>query len=180
MSGEPHGVRRDPLFDIRGKVALVTGGARGIGAFISEGLVRAGVGVLVASRDAEAAETFAAGMAGLGDCTGVYSDLLAPDGAQRLADAVLEQSPRLDILVNNSGVTSRAPLESFTEQDLDSVMDLNVKAAFFLTAVLAPLLREAATASDPSRVVNISSMPPSAPMTIMPMPKWPARQRSII
>lgn len=148
----------DALFDIRGKVGLVTGGARGIGAFVTEGLVRSGVKVFVASRDAEAGEALASRLSHVGECISLTCDLLAPGAAAQLSKAVLAQTPRLDILVNNSGSFHRAEFDAFPEAGWDSVMDLNVKAAFFLTQALAPALRESATEQDPARVVNISSI----------------------
>lgn len=146
----------EDLFDLQGRTALVTGGARGIGAFIAEGLARAGVRVFVTSRDDAAAQAMAKQLGR--DCVGLSADLLRMEDLDRLAQQVESRTPRLDILVNNSGAFCRAPLESYPEAGWDDVMDLNVKAAFFLTQKLQPKLAATSTADDPGRVVNISSI----------------------
>lgn len=148
----------DRLFDIRGKTALVTGGVRGIGLFVAEGLVRSGVKVIVTSRNAAEGEALAARLSEVGECSSLVCDLLAAGAADQLAAAVRARSERLDILVNNSGATYRADIGQFTEAGWDSVMDLNVKSAFFVTQAMAPMLIASGTARDPARVVNMSSI----------------------
>ena len=148
----------DSLFDISGKVALVTGGARGIGRFVTEGLVRSGVTVFIASRDGEAGNALATELSGIGECHSIACDLLAPGAVEALAHDVMARTPQLDILINNSGSFHKADFDVFPEAGWDTVMDLNVKSAFFLTQALAPALRKAAKPLDPARVVNISSI----------------------
>lgn len=146
------------LFDIAGKTALVTGGARGIGRFIAEGFVRAGVKVTIVSRNAEGAAETAKALSAYGECRSLAFDLQTQAGVEALAAAVLEQSPRLDILVNNSGSFWAAPLDEFPEHGWDDVMDLNLKSPFFLTQKLLPALRAAGSPDDPARVINIGSI----------------------
>lgn len=148
----------DTLFNLAGKVALVSGGARGIGLFATEGLVRSGVKVYVASRDAAACEMIAERLSRHGACVPLPCDLLGPDEVERLATEVMAREPKLDILVNNSGAFHTATLDEFPEQGWDTVLDLNLKAPFFLTQKLLPALRAAASADDPARVINISSI----------------------
>ena len=146
------------LFDLTGKVALVTGGAKGIGAMITEGLVEAGAKVYICSRSAAACEAFAAEMSRKGTCIAMPMDLSAVDNIESVATQLSEAEDHLDILINNSGVSWAAPIDEYPEKGWDKVMNINVKSVFFLTQKLLPLLKKAGTTEDPSRVVNISSI----------------------
>jgi NAD(P)-dependent dehydrogenase (short-subunit alcohol dehydrogenase family) len=146
------------MADLEGKVALVTGGSRGLGEFIAEALVRAGARVYVSSRKADVCDATAAELSAHGECRSLPADLGQMGGVERLAKAVTERESKLDILVNNAGATWGAPIEAFPEEGWDRVMDLNVKSVFFLTQKLLPLLKAAATADDPSRIINIGSI----------------------
>ena len=146
------------LFDLKGKTALITGGSRGLGMFIADGFVRAGVRVIISSRKAEVCEQVARDLSQHGECESVAADLSSMDGVKRLGDAVGERAPKLDILINNAGATWGATIEDFPEAGWDRVMDTNVKSIFFLTQQLLPSLRAAATAEDPARVVNVGSI----------------------
>ncbi|ANY10495.1 SDR family oxidoreductase [Pseudonocardia sp. HH130630-07] len=142
------------LFDVEGKVALVTGGTSGIGEMIARGLAEAGARVYVAGRKAAAC---AAAEADYG-ATGIPADLSSEQECLRLAAEIAEREDGLDLLVNNAGATWGAPLEEFPAHAWDKVLDLNVKAPFFLTRALLPLLEGAATPDDPARVINIGSI----------------------
>jgi NAD(P)-dependent dehydrogenase (short-subunit alcohol dehydrogenase family) len=146
------------LFDVAGKTALVTGGSRGIGLMIADGLVRAGARVIISSRKADDVTAAAAGLAQHGDCEAVRGDVSTPEGARQLADETRSRMPALDILVNNAGVTWGAPLEEFPQSGWDRTMHTNVEGIFHLTVALLPALREAASAEDPARVINIGSI----------------------
>ncbi|MFK7982719.1 MAG: SDR family oxidoreductase [Saprospiraceae bacterium] len=146
------------LFSLEGKVALVTGGAKGIGAMITRGLVESGVKVYISSRSAEACSAFAVEMSQYGTCIALPTNLLDVENIEALATALGERENQLDILVNNSGATWGAPIESFPEAGWDKVMDLNVKSVFFLTKSLLPLLKAGGNQADPSRIINISSI----------------------
>jgi len=139
------------LFSLQGKRALVTGGSRGIGLEIARGFVAAGVEVTISSRKVDAV---AAAAQELG-CRGIPADLSTPDGCRALA---AEIDGPLHVLVNNAGVTWGAPLEEFPDSGWDKVLDTNVKGVFHLTVALLPRLREAASAGDPARVLNIGSV----------------------
>ena len=144
------------LFSIEGKTAVVTGGSRGIGLMIARGFVDAGARVYVSSRKADACDAVAAE---LGDrCISAPADLSTMDGVEQLAGVVSENEPKLDILVNNAGAAWGASFDAFPESGYDKVMDLNVKAIFFLTQKLLPLLRKAGSPEDPARVINIGSI----------------------
>jgi len=148
------------LFSIEGKTALVTGGSRGIGEMIAAGFLANGAKVYVSSRKADVLEATAGRLAEEygGECTALPADLSSVAGTEELAGALAEREERLDILVNNAGATWGAPLDEFPESGWDKVMDTNLKGIFFLTQKLLPLLRGAATAEDPARVINIGSI----------------------
>jgi NAD(P)-dependent dehydrogenase (short-subunit alcohol dehydrogenase family) len=150
----------DPLFDISGKVALVTGGTSGIGLMIARGLVARGVKTYVSGRDAEKTAQIAADIAteAGGACIGLAADLADRGGPQALADALAAREAKLDLLVNNAGANATGSLSDMTVEDWDLVLDVNVRAAFFLTRALLPLLKASASAEDPARIVNLGSI----------------------
>jgi len=148
----------DSLFSLSGKTALVTGGAKGIGRMISEGLLQAGARVYISSRSADDCVVAAEEMSALGECQAFPHDLSGLEGIEALVADIQQAGHGLDILINNSGATWGAPLEEFPESGWDKVMDLNVKSPFFLIQKLLPLLKAAASSDDPARVVNISSV----------------------
>lgn len=146
------------LFDVEGKIALVTGGSRGIGLMIAEGLVEAGVKVYISSRKREVCDREAARLSDKGVCISVPADLSSQDGVIELAEAIKNQESKLDILVNNAGATWGATFEDFPDKAWDRVLNLNLRAPFNLTQQLFPLLKEAGTDEDPARVINIGSI----------------------
>lgn len=155
------------LFGVRGKVALVTGGTRGIGLMIAEGLVRAGARVYVASRKVEACEASEEQLAPFGECVALPCDLRDVAGCKALASAIREREEKLHILVNNAGLTWSLPLAEFTEKAWDRVVDLDVKSPFFLTQELLPQLRAAASPEHRASIVNITSVNGIRPSGLM-------------
>jgi NAD(P)-dependent dehydrogenase (short-subunit alcohol dehydrogenase family) len=148
----------ESLFSVAGKVAVVTGGSRGIGAMIASGLVRAGCRVYITARKREACDAKAAQLSAYGECVSVPVNLATPEGVGQLMDLLTEREERLHILVNNAGATWGAPLEEYPLEAFDKVWNINVKAPFELTVRCLPLLRAAASAADPARVINIGSI----------------------
>jgi len=148
------------LFDIRGKVALVTGGSRGIGEMIAAGFLASGAKVYISSRKADVCVATAARLQAEhgGECIALPANLSDVEGCEALADAIALKESKVDILINNAGVSWGAPLDEFPELGWDKVMDTNVKGVFFLTQKLLPLLRASATPEDPARVVNVGSI----------------------
>ncbi|KFU76705.1 NAD(P)-dependent dehydrogenase, short-chain alcohol dehydrogenase family [Amycolatopsis lurida] len=146
------------LFDLSGKVALVTGGTRGIGMMIARGLLQAGARVVISSRNADTCTEAQHLLAEFGDVRAIPADLSRHAECQRLADLVKAESERLDILVNNAGAMWREPLETFPDEAWDTVLDLNLKSPFWLVQALLPALRRAGTADDPARIINIGSI----------------------
>jgi NAD(P)-dependent dehydrogenase (short-subunit alcohol dehydrogenase family) len=148
----------NPLFDVSGKVVLVTGGCRGIGEMIARGFVEAGAVVFISSRKAEVCRELAAELSHAGSCTAVPADLSSEDGCRRLASEISGDVDRLDVLVNNAGATWGAPMAEYDEKAFERVFALNVKGVFHLTKFLRPLLETGANPDDPSRVINIGSI----------------------
>ena len=146
------------LFSIDGKVALVTGGTRGIGLMIARGFVEAGAKVYVASRKEDAVAAAEQELGEIGEAVGLAADLSTKEGCDALAAAIAEREERLDILVNNAGANWAAPIDEFPDSGWDRVLDLNVKGVFHLTRALLPQLRAAGDADDPARVINIGSI----------------------
>ena len=146
------------LFDVKGKVALVTGGSRGIGEMIAEGFVANGVRTYISARKADACNATAERLSALGECISIPADLSTLDGVRHLAGEIKAREPQLDILVNNAGATWGASIEEFPESGWDKVMDINVKGPFFLTQALLPMLEQAASPDDPARIINIGSI----------------------
>lgn len=146
------------LFSIEGKTALVTGGTRGIGLMMARGLVEAGARVYVSSRKADACAEAAAELSELGECVGIPADLSSEAGCVRLAGEIEGREERLHVLVNNAGANWSEPIETFPESAWDKVLNLNLKAPFFMTRSLLALLERAATDEDPARVINVGSI----------------------
>jgi NAD(P)-dependent dehydrogenase (short-subunit alcohol dehydrogenase family) len=146
------------LFDLTGKVAVVTGGTRGIGLMIARGLLQAGASVYISSRKREAGEAAVAELAANGRVVSVPADLAREEECTRLAAEIGRSEERIHVLVNNAGATWGAPLEEFPASAWDRALDLNLKAPFRLTRAFLPLLEAAGTADDPARVINIGSI----------------------
>jgi NAD(P)-dependent dehydrogenase (short-subunit alcohol dehydrogenase family) len=147
------------LFSLKGKIALITGGSRGIGRMIADGFIAQGARVYISSRKADVCQDTAAELSrGGGTCIALPMDVSTVDGARGLVAAYTAHESSLDILVNNAGAAWLAGFDDFPEKGWDKVMDLNVKSPFFLTQVFAGLLRAAARPDRPAKVINIASI----------------------
>jgi NAD(P)-dependent dehydrogenase (short-subunit alcohol dehydrogenase family) len=146
------------LFNIEGKTALITGGARGLGRMIAEGFVRGGAKVYVTSRDAVELERAVEKLSPMGTCIPLLVQKMSAENLSALAAELARRESRLHVLVNNAGRTWGAPLESFPDSAWADVFAVNVQAPFTLTRALLPLLTAGATADDPARVLNIGSL----------------------
>ncbi len=145
------------LFSLEGKVALVTGGSRGIGKMIVEGFLAAGCAKIYIT--ARKVDEINATVAEFGDkVIGLPGDISNMAGIQQLADQIAEREDKLDILVNNAGAAWGAEFEDFPEVGWDRTMDLNVKTPFFLTQKLHKLLIAGGAGGAPAKVINISSI----------------------
>jgi NAD(P)-dependent dehydrogenase (short-subunit alcohol dehydrogenase family) len=149
------------LFSLKGHVALVTGGSRGIGKMIAGGFLAQGAAkVYITARKAGPCEATAKELTAEygGECIALPIDISGMAGIDMLAAEIKKREPKLDILVNNAGAAWGAEFDEFPESGWDKVMDLNVKTPFFLTKALAAPLRAAATAARPAKVINIASI----------------------
>lgn len=145
------------LFDLRGRIALVTGGYRGIGRMIAEEFVERGVRTYITGRNADGVMKAAEELSAKGECIGIPNDLGTIEGVTELAEAIASRESQLDILINNAGTGWHAPLDEFPEKGWDKTFNLNIKAPFFLTQKLRPLLAKAGSLDRPAKVINISS-----------------------
>lgn len=154
------------LFNVRGRVALVTGGSRGIGYMIAEGLLSAGAKVYICARKQSELDAAVEKLSRLGPCASIVADLGSAEGCEKVCSALNAAEDRLHILVNNAGATWAAQIEEFPRSAFNKLMDVNVTGVFELAKMCLPLLRAAAGAGEPARVINLSSTaglsPPSS------------------
>jgi NAD(P)-dependent dehydrogenase (short-subunit alcohol dehydrogenase family) len=146
------------LFNLNGKIALVTGGSRGIGAMIAEGFVRNGVKTYISSRKSDPCNKKAKELSKYGECISIPADLTDMNEMDKLVTKIKDKETKLNILVNNAGAAWGASFDDFPEIGWDKVMDTNVKSVFFLTQKLVDILEASASTSDPSRIINIGSI----------------------
>ncbi|MBS0411226.1 MAG: SDR family oxidoreductase [Proteobacteria bacterium] len=150
---------RKDLFSLEGRVALVTGGSRGIGKMIAEGFIAQGAKVYISSRkaaqcDAAAEELSRDG----GTCISLPQDLSTVEGCKALAERIAALEPKLDILVNNAGAAWGADFDEFPESGWDKVLNLNLKSPFFLTQALHGALKASGSQDKPAKVIMIASI----------------------
>jgi len=148
----------EKLFSLQGKVALVTGGTRGIGRMISQGLLQAGAKVYITARKADACEQAASELSQYGECIALAADVADSNSRSQLCQKLADLEPQLNILVNNAGSTWGESFEDYPESAFTKLMAVNVTAVFALTRDLTPLLEKSANKEDPARVINIGSM----------------------
>ena len=146
------------LFNLDGKVALVTGGSRGIGAMMAQGLLQAGARVYVSARTAEACRETALELSEFGACEALPADISDAGDRERLVTAIAERHGKLDILINNAGTAWGDVFEDHAIDAFEKVLRLNVAAVFAMTRDFAHLLEAAASPDDPARVINIGSI----------------------
>lgn len=146
------------LFSVAGKTFVVTGGGRGIGFMIAEGLVQSGAKVYISSRNKETIDDAAKQLSAHGECIAIEADLSKEAGNIALAEELGKREERIHVLVNNAGATWGAPLEQYPDSAFDRCFDLNVTGVFHLTRALVPLLEKGAAPGDPARVINIGSI----------------------
>ena len=148
------------LFSVSGKVAIVTGGSRGIGEMIAAGFLANGVKVYITARKEAALIKKAEELATMyeGECIPVPCDLSTMDGMSDFVDFIQSKEEHIDFLINNAGASWGEPYAEYAEKGWDKVMDLNVKSIFYLTQKLTPMLANQASIEDPARVINIGSI----------------------
>ena len=150
------------LFSMNGKVCVVTGGSRGLGYFIAKGFLAAGAKrVYITARKTQdcidAAKQLSELDGAQGECIALPGNLSSMQDIGTLVAELNSRESSLDVLVNNAGTGWLEPLESFSEKGWNRVMDLNVKAPFFLTRELVPLLAQDKAIKNTASVINIGS-----------------------
>jgi NAD(P)-dependent dehydrogenase (short-subunit alcohol dehydrogenase family) len=146
------------MFRLDGKVAVVTGGGRGIGKMIAAGLLRAGATVYLSSRKADDLRVAARELSDLGTVHPLAADLSTSAGVHALTSHLSDRECGIHLLFNNAGANWGAPLEEFPDSAWDKVLAVNVKGVFLLTQALLPLLRAASAPGDPARIINTGSV----------------------
>lgn len=145
----------DPLFSCAGKVALITGAARGLGREFAEGFAARNANVIATDIDGEELTRMAEGIAKSGgQCLAVPGDVSTAGDVQRVVKAGLERFKRIDILVNNAGICQNKAFLDLTEADWDRTMAVNVKGAFLYTQAVLPGMMERGF----GRIIMISSL----------------------
>jgi 3-oxoacyl-[acyl-carrier protein] reductase len=141
---------------LQGKVALITGGSRGIGAAVAQALATAGAAVAVCARNGEAAAATASAIAAQGgQALGVAADVSRAEDAERLVKACLDRFGRLDILVNNAGITRDGLVLRMKDGDWSDVLAVNLNGAFYCArAALRAILKQ----KQSGRIINIGSV----------------------
>ena len=148
----------EELFSVRGKVALVTGGSRGIGEMIARGYVESGAKAYITARNADSCDALARELSRLGECISIPADLSRMDEVERLAAEMQRREKRLDILVNNAGASWGDDFEAFPESGWDKSWTSTSNRCFFLTQRLLKLLEAAGRDDEFARVINIGSI----------------------
>ena len=143
------------MFDLKGKVALVTGGNGGIGLGMAEGLARAGARVVIAARNAEKSAAAVDSLQSLGsDAFALAADVTDEAAVTTLFAQLAERGGRLDILVNNAGTNVRKPVDQLALAEWHKVMDTNLTSAFLCSRAAHPHFKAAGS----GKVINIGSM----------------------
>ncbi|POM61817.1 Glycoside hydrolase [Phytophthora palmivora] len=161
-------LNRSNLFDVKDKVVVITGGGRGIGKMMADGFVQNGAKVYIASRRLDACEATAKELnaKGPGKCIPLEANLLSENGCKELAEQIAKKEKKVDVLINNSGVSWGGDFDHHPEAAWNKVLTVNVTSPFHLTKFLLPLLDAAATSSDAARVINIGSVAGLRPQQI--------------
>ncbi|KZM22276.1 uncharacterized protein EKO05_0011366 [Ascochyta rabiei] len=153
-------LRVSTLYEFSGHVALVTGGATGLGEMAAQAFVQNGATVFIASRKEKElkATTERLNALGPGKCSYIVGDLKNKSGCLAVCDELKKRTDQLTVLVNNTGASWGDDYYDYPEHAWDKLYDLNVKSIFYMTVELEPLLRKGANADSPGRVINIASM----------------------
>jgi len=146
------------LFSLTGKIALITGGSRGIGRMIAQGFLQAGAKVYITARKKADCEETAKELSSFGPCTAIPTDISTAEGRATLLKAYCEKEDKLHILINNAGTNWGNVFDQYPDEAFEKVLQMNVSAVFSMTRDFARLLENAATKEDPARVINVGSM----------------------
>jgi NAD(P)-dependent dehydrogenase (short-subunit alcohol dehydrogenase family) len=146
------------LFRLDGKVAVVTGGGRGIGLMIARGLLEAGAKVYLSSRKEAELEAAVQTLSPLGPVAAIPADIGTAEGVSTLSSALADKEDAIHALFNNAGMAWGETFDEFPESGFDRILAVNIKGVFMLTRALVPMLKEASQPGDPARVINTGSI----------------------
>ena len=152
----------DALFSVADRVTLVSGGSRGIGKALAAGFVERAARVIVTGRQAETLEeTVAELSAGTeADVRGIVCDVSQPAAIDRLVEQVVGDYGRIDVLLNVAGVNTRKKIETFSEEEYDFILDINLKGAFLLAQAVGKQM----IAQEQGAIINVDSLNTHAPL----------------
>ena len=146
------------LFNLEDKVAVVTGGSRGIGYMMAQGLLQAGAKVYITARTVEDCQQAAGELSQYGICDSLPADISDASARKQLVSRIADIDGKLDILINNAGMAWGDRYEDHATKAFDKVLELNVTTVFAMTRDFTPLLEKASSKAHPARVINIGSM----------------------
>ena len=143
------------LFDLSEKAAIITGGSKGLGLAMAEGLASAGASVMLVSRTAEEGKAAAAQIhADFGTPASSFSgDVTSQDDMEAMAAATLEAFGRIDILINSAGINIRGPIDELTLDDFNQVLNINVNGTWLASRAVTPAMKKAGS----GRIINMAS-----------------------
>jgi len=142
------------LFDLSGKVAIVTGTSRGLGQYFGRALAKAGADLVITSRKLSSLTEFKQEIESLGRrALAVRLDVLSQSDIEKMVQMTIEEYGKIDILVNNAGLNIRKPSAEFSRQDWDTVLDTNLKGSFFCAQAVAKEMIK----RNYGRIINIGS-----------------------
>jgi gluconate 5-dehydrogenase len=148
-------MRVQELFDLNGKVAIVTGGSIGLGRQMAEGLAEAGADLVLCARKKERCEKAAKELEALGgDVLALGCDVKKPEDVQAVIDATVERFGRLDILINNAGTSWGAPVEEMTVEQWNKVIETNLTGTFLFSQAAGKVM----TPQKRGKIINITSV----------------------
>jgi len=148
----------EQLFSVRGKIAVVTGGSRGIGEMIARGYIENGARVYITARKADACDMLAKELSKHGECISIPADLSQMTEIDRFVNEIEKREKKIDILVNNAGASWGETFDKFPETGWDKVINLNLKSVFFVSQRMVKLLEAAGSDKDYARIINIGSI----------------------
>ena len=142
-------------FDLTGRVAIVTGGSKGLGSAMAAGLASAGADVVLASRNAEEVEAAAQSIAS--DCgtraIGIKADVVSETDVAQLVDRTTQEFGKIDILINNAGVNIRGPIDELSYEEFQQVQEINVNGVWLCARAVVPHMKQAGY----GRIINLGS-----------------------
>eukprot|EP00929_Paragymnodinium_shiwhaense_P008139 TRINITY_DN11207_c0_g1_i1.p1 TRINITY_DN11207_c0_g1~~TRINITY_DN11207_c0_g1_i1.p1 ORF type:complete len:302 (-),score=56.55 TRINITY_DN11207_c0_g1_i1:209-1039(-) len=160
-------LRTSTIYDVAGRVVVISGGGSGIGAMLASGFVQNGAKVYIFSRKDTSIFAKELTAKGPGTCIALTADMQKPESIAGVVEAVSKAEGKVDVLLNNAGTNMSAPIESYSRDGFAKVMDVNVTSVFYMTQQFLPLLQKASQPGRPARVINVGSINGIDPPVLM-------------